>query len=205
MGPTLIFDKSALEGLTIEEAVWLDQMFLCVITPLFYVETLADLEKQFKDGRTPEQAVGRLALKTPDANSRPCADYKTILEAELIAGQLTDMQNGRFPLSGGKNITLEGQSGTVYLQTPEQDAFQRWQHHSFLDIERDHAREWRQSLSNINLENVHTEFQSWFHSRAKAKSLAEVKSQVDDFTNDKDRRISTKNCIRIGWYCEGVS
>ncbi len=33
------------------------------ITPLFFVECLADLEKQIKS--TPEQLVGSLALRTP--------------------------------------------------------------------------------------------------------------------------------------------
>ncbi len=32
---------------------------------LFYVETLADLNKQMRAGRTPEQVVGNIAFKTP--------------------------------------------------------------------------------------------------------------------------------------------
>ena len=44
-GPILIFDKSALESLNVDESVWLDNFYLMNITPLFYVETLADLEK----------------------------------------------------------------------------------------------------------------------------------------------------------------
>ncbi len=43
MGPILIFDKSALQSFGIDESVWLDNYFLTNITPLFYVETLADL------------------------------------------------------------------------------------------------------------------------------------------------------------------
>ena len=44
-GPTLIFDKSALQALSLDEAVWLDHYFLSNVTPVFFVETLADLEK----------------------------------------------------------------------------------------------------------------------------------------------------------------
>jgi hypothetical protein len=54
LGPILIFDKSFLQSLNVDEAVWLDNFFLTVITPLFFVETLADLEKEFHRGRTPE-------------------------------------------------------------------------------------------------------------------------------------------------------
>ena len=55
----MIFDKSFLESLSPDEAVWLDMYFTTFITPLFFVETLADLEKQMRGGRTPEQIVGQ--------------------------------------------------------------------------------------------------------------------------------------------------
>jgi hypothetical protein len=58
VGPTTIFDKSALEALSLDEAVWFDAFFYANIVPIFYVETLADLEKQMADGRTPEDVVG---------------------------------------------------------------------------------------------------------------------------------------------------
>ena len=48
LGPILIFDKSFLQSLNVDEAVWLDNFFLTVITPLFFVETLADLERFLK-------------------------------------------------------------------------------------------------------------------------------------------------------------
>jgi len=43
--------------------MWLDHFFICNITPMFFVEVLADLEKEPKRGRTPEQVVGNLAYK----------------------------------------------------------------------------------------------------------------------------------------------
>jgi hypothetical protein len=39
MGPITIFDKSALQALSIDETVWLEAYFLSNVTPLFYVET----------------------------------------------------------------------------------------------------------------------------------------------------------------------
>ena len=47
-GPVLIFDKSAIQSLSTDEAVWLDNFFQSNITPLFFIETLADLEKEIK-------------------------------------------------------------------------------------------------------------------------------------------------------------
>jgi hypothetical protein len=60
MGPIIIFDQSVLESLNPDEAVWLDHFYLANITPLFFIETLADLEKEVRKGRTPEQVVGSL-------------------------------------------------------------------------------------------------------------------------------------------------
>ena len=65
IGPILLFDKSALQALSLDESVWFDAFFYPSITPLFFVETLADLEKEVAEGRTPEEVVGRLAEKTP--------------------------------------------------------------------------------------------------------------------------------------------
>ena len=51
MGPITIFDKSALQALSMDEAVWFDAFFLANVVPVFYVETLADLEKEIGDGQ----------------------------------------------------------------------------------------------------------------------------------------------------------
>jgi hypothetical protein len=62
-GPHLIFDKSALESFNLDETNWLDHFFGTVITPLFFAEVHADLEKEVGRGKTSEQVVGALALK----------------------------------------------------------------------------------------------------------------------------------------------
>jgi hypothetical protein len=70
-GPILIFDKSTPQGLNPNQANWMDNFFMSNITPLFYIETLADLEKEVKAGKTPEQVVGEIAYKTPDMQAHP--------------------------------------------------------------------------------------------------------------------------------------
>jgi hypothetical protein len=66
MGPNTIFDKSFLQGLKVDESVWFDQHYTAIITPLFFVETLADLEKAVGEGHSPEDEVGHIANKTPE-------------------------------------------------------------------------------------------------------------------------------------------
>jgi hypothetical protein len=50
-GPILIFDKSTLESLSVDEAVLMDNFYLSNITPIFFVECLADLEKKWSAWR----------------------------------------------------------------------------------------------------------------------------------------------------------
>lgn len=57
VGPIIIFDKSTLESLSLDESVWLDAHYKPNITPLFFVETLADLKKEVAGGRSPHQIV----------------------------------------------------------------------------------------------------------------------------------------------------
>lgn len=45
MGPTVLFDKSFLQSLSIDESVLFDHFFIPIVCPMFYVETLADLKK----------------------------------------------------------------------------------------------------------------------------------------------------------------
>ena len=59
-GPILIFDKSTLQALNPDQANWLDNFFMSNITPLFYIETLADLEKEVKAGKR----LNRLSAKS---------------------------------------------------------------------------------------------------------------------------------------------
>lgn len=75
MGPTALFDKSFLQSLSVDEAVVFDHFFIAVICPMFYVETLADLEKEVRPGRTPEDEVRIIAQKTPEMHGAPCAHH----------------------------------------------------------------------------------------------------------------------------------
>ena len=70
MGPVVLFDKSFLQSLSEEEAVWFDHFFLANVCPIFYVETQADLAKEDSKRLTPEQLVERIAKKFPEFSGR---------------------------------------------------------------------------------------------------------------------------------------
>jgi hypothetical protein len=197
-GPILIFDKSALESLSGDEAVWLDNFFITNITPLFFIEVLADLEKQVRAGRTPEEVVGNLAYKTPDLQSSPNAHHRTLLNGELL-GIDTVVMDGRGILTGARPVTLEGSTGLMFPKTPEQEAFERWQRREFLDLERHVARMWQQALSNFNYDKTYHFFQKWYKN-GKPKTLADVRALADANIERTDQQAG----LRFGMTLLGI-
>jgi hypothetical protein len=109
MGPMLLFDKSSLQGLKENEAIWLDHFFSTVISPIFFVETLADLDKELPD-RTAEREVAIIASKTPEAHA-----HVNVFHGELIVANLTGQyvpMDGR-PVVPGVRVDISGHAASV--------------------------------------------------------------------------------------------
>ena len=194
MGPVLIFDKSTLQSLNTDEAVWLDNFYLCNITPLFFIETLADIEKSVHRGRTPEQVVGDLAHKTPDYGSCVNAAHMYLLEGELSAGANVDMRYGRPVLVPGRRVVLGEETGVIFEQSPESEALRRWQRKEFVEIERLTAKQWRRALSNLDWEEIYNTSKGYFAHREKPKTLEAVKQFVDEILDTWDQ----EQVFRVG-------
>lgn len=145
MGAITIFDKSALQALSIDEAVWLEAHFLTNVTPLFYIETLADLEKAAAEGRTPEEVVGSLAAKTP-SDAYPNVHHRTLISAEL-QGQEIEMSGQIMVAEGEFRRAPDGSLGMHIDEFPEAAMLLRWKTGEFDDVEREVARAWRAELA----------------------------------------------------------
>ena len=158
MRPTACFDKSFLQSLSVDESVWFDHYFVAVITPLFFVETLADLGKQVEEGQTPENEVGKIADKTPELNGSPTAFYRTLCDAELRGFPVP--MDGRPVLGGGKRAVVGDHKGLVIEVSPEVEALARWRRREFMEVERLHAKAWRAALA-MPVWNGANDFLSW--------------------------------------------
>lgn len=145
MGPTTVFDKSFLQSLSLDESVWFDHYFTTIITPLFFIETLADLEKQVKEGRTPENEVGGIANKTPEQSGSPTVFHVALCNGELRGHPVS--MTGRPVLSGAKRAVVGDQRGMVVELSPEAQALERWRRREFMEVERLHAKDWRGMLA----------------------------------------------------------
>jgi hypothetical protein len=183
MGPILIFDKSALQCLNVEEACWLENFFITNITPIFFVETLADLEKSIKDGRTPEQVVGNIAEKVPILGARPNVYHRHIIAGELL-GQSVSMKHRQIIISGGVPVATADKKGIFYKSSPEEEAFRRWQRKEFLDLERQTAKIWRENLINSDLGKDY----GLFELAVKPKSLFGIKQIVSDLLSNEEKK-----------------
>lgn len=178
MGPITLFDKSFLQSLSLDESVWFDHFFYPVICPVFYVETLADLEKAVRQGRTPEQEVGYIADKTPELHGGPCNYHGTLCLANLMGHEIP--MDGRILVAGGRLVkTDEGKSGTVFEHSPEAQALSRWQDGKFLEVERKFAKVWRTSLENLDLLAVASGIRAMGVDGKTCKSLDQAKEMAD--------------------------
>lgn len=152
MGPVLIFDKSALQGLSLDEAVWFEPFFLFNITPVFFVETLADLSKANKR-RTAEAVVADIAGKTPRLSTWPNLFHLNLIGSDLMGTH--PPMDGQVMVAGGEpKRSPDGQLGHHFGEFDETAALARWQEERFHELERAVAVTWRDTLSNVDFHSM---------------------------------------------------
>ncbi len=186
MGPILIFDKSALQSFGIDESVWLDNYFLTNITPLFYVETLADLS--LPNPRKPaEKIISELAAKTPRA-------LPNVHHSRLVLGNLrgipVETDHGR-PIvdQGVTKRSPDGKIGVHFDEPPEAKALARWHKREYREVEREFAQQWRQTLDVLNFDSAIGIVKNIVPQGEKLSSLGQIKSFIDKFVQDSSKEV----------------
>ncbi len=190
MGPITIFDKSALQALSMDEAVWFDAFFYANVVPVFYVETLADLEKEVAEGRTPEDIVGMLADKTP-YKAVSNVHHRELMLAELRGHKFQRAMSLRQPIIGAGD-TRQATDGSIGLhidEFPEAAALMRWRGHEFLEIERATAKNWRAELARHDPGRVIGVVKNIIPSKAKFSDLPQLKTFIDSFCSSSDSEV----------------
>jgi hypothetical protein len=176
-GPITIFDKSALQGLNVDEACLFGNFYRINITPVFFVETLADLEKEVAAGRTPEQVVGTIAHKTSGMYCDPNVHHQLMCFSDL-GREPIDMR-GVPVVSGGRPVESGGKRGIVFSQAPEVEALQRWRRSEFLAVERKTARRWREVLTQLDLQTLYERFRPLMKGANAPRDFGEIRTVVD--------------------------
>src|SRR6266516_3875031 len=186
MGPPALFDKSFLQSLSVDESVLFDHFFIPAVCPIFYVETLADLEKAVREGRTPDKEVGIIAQKTPEMSGTPIVHHQGMGLSNLM-GKAIPM-TGQIPVAGGKAVEVEGQGGVIFGVPPEAQAFARWQIGQFLDVERMFAKEWRANLQSIDLSAIAAGMNAVGIDAKTCRTLEDAKRLADSFVEGNHRK-----------------
>lgn len=179
MGPTILFDKSFLQSLSLDEAVIFDHFFIALICPMFYVETLADLGKSVRPGRTPEDEVRIIAEKFPEVHGMPCPHHLDLCGPSLM-GQAIPM-TGQIPMLGGKAVKVEERRGVIFEERPEAEAFRRWQAEEFLEVERKFAKAWRAGLMATDTLTIEAGLKAMSVDAQTCKTLEQAKSLAAEF------------------------
>ena len=180
MGPTTSFDKSFLQSLTVDESVWFDHFFITNVCPLFYVETLADLDKKMKT-RSAEREVAIIAGKFPEMHGMPNAHHVGLCLRDLL-GDAVPM-TGQIYITGGHPVNVGGTTGTVVEQSPEAEALLRWQKGEFLNVERQFARAWRDGLAALPLTGVAERFREMGIDAKLCRSMKDAKALAENFVS----------------------
>ncbi|HEX4277305.1 MAG TPA: hypothetical protein VHZ74_18240 [Bryobacteraceae bacterium] len=179
MGPTTLVDKSFLQSLSVDEAVVFDRFFLSIICPMFYVETLADLEKRVLVAQTPEAEVRIIAQKFPETHGYPCPHYGDLCAASLM-GQTVPM-TGQIPMLGGRPVKVDDRKGVIFEERPEAEAFRRWQAEEFLEVERRFAKVWRAGRLAVDTLTIAAGLKAMGIDTQTCKTLNDAKVLADKF------------------------
>src|SRR5207245_1668389 len=104
------------------------------VVPVFYVETLADLEKHVRKGKSAEALVGMLAEKTP-SGAAPNIHHLRLVYGELLGYEVP--MTGQIAVGAGETKQApDGAIGVHIDEFTEEAALLRWKNHEFLEIER---------------------------------------------------------------------
>jgi hypothetical protein len=177
VGPITLFDKSFLQALSTDEAVWFDNFFYPVVAPLFYIETLADLYKKPRDGKTSEDEVGIIAAKTPQLHGGPCYFHMELCIQDLLGNPVP--MTGQIPMAGMRQVVRDGKEGAIAEVSREAKAFCRWQDGEFFEVERLHARQWRMQVENIDLSAIENAMKQLGINSKTCKSLDAAQTLAD--------------------------
>jgi len=109
------------------------------------------------------------------------------------------MEYGRPHIGGGRYVELGGQTGAFFEASPEEEALKRWREHKFIELERFYAKQWREGLRDINLEVIHSQYQTSFAGQPKPKTLEEIKAMVDKVIDGSEQeQILITRLVSIG-------
>jgi hypothetical protein len=151
MGPSILFDKSAIQSLGRPALLELSRYFYTVVPPVLLMETLADLSLKPDDLDGAKKRVAHIADKVFPINSIANTHCQTMCVHNLL-GDVVPMT--RVPaVVSGRPVTAKDVSKGIFIDIqPEKEAVMRWRNGHFNADDLKFAIEWRESAKGSNLD-----------------------------------------------------
>jgi hypothetical protein len=189
MGPQLLFDKSALQGLSRAEVLTATTHYYLVYSPILFAEILGDLKK-FSSLDRQKQEVAKVTSKIQGGDSCFTAHYKTLLEMNLLGSHV--QMDGRPILLGGTDVVDSlGRKGTFFEEEPERPALRRWLSGKMSDAEQLLSSRWRDSTRAFSLERL----RSSSLRDPKIRDFQSLMSTTERLCNDGSRQLENLQWI----------
>ncbi|MEC9345369.1 MAG: hypothetical protein VYB54_04025 [Pseudomonadota bacterium] len=157
MGPTLIFDKSAIHSFAEREAQWLSNLYSINRIPTLFMEILADLKKYSANHSLSRDELQKLANKFSLLSTYQNIHHSEIWHHSLL-GKPVPM-DGRVLIGGARQINSKNQQSSLLIEeSPEDKAMRRWQRGQFNNFEEGLADKWRSAIKEIDLQSLRNIF-----------------------------------------------
>src|SRR6266581_4525023 len=184
MGPLIVLDKSALQCFSRDEMSMLTKHYLVIVVPILLIEILADLKKEAREGRMPEEDVVWLSGKLLGTDSKLNVPYQVACIESMLGN---DPPPGYVFMSGAKEIQAkDGRRGTFFDEPKEYQTLRNWEAARFNEGERILVEEWRRATAAIDLESFRRGYAERLKGKAQPSNLAELLPHVDQLLATKD-------------------
>ena len=182
MGPSILFDKSAIQSLGQQSLSEINRYFYTTIPPVLLMEILGDLSLDPNNLEASRAKVRELAHKVIPTDAISTVHYHSLCVHNLLGDHVP---TGRRPVVGSAR-PIEAKDGTkgIFIDVqPEEEAVLRWQSGQFNESDLEFAIHWRKKAKGSNLEALKRGFSK---PPTKITSLEEVSSFVDFIMADAE-------------------
>ncbi|MCH8824570.1 MAG: hypothetical protein IH984_13800 [Planctomycetes bacterium] len=198
MGPSIIFDKSAIQSLGQQSIYEVSRYFHTVYPPVLLYEILADLALIKDDPDASKKKVAELANKVMPSDSITNIHYQPICIHNLLGIKIN---MDRRPLVGGARevISKDGKKGNFIPVQPENEAVLRWRAGEITQADRDFAVRWRQTIQSFDLEGTKKNLPK---PPMRIRSLEDLKMFVDNMLAEQDSQIRLLDLFLVYLQCK---
>lgn len=177
MGPLIILDKSALQCFSRDEMWMLTKHYLLIVVPILLVEILADLKKEAREGRMPEDDVVWLSGKLLGSDSKLNVPYQVACIESMLGN---DPPTGYVLMAGAREVQAkDGRKGVFFDEPKEYQALRKWRERQFDEAEKALAEEWRRATAAIDLESFRRAHAERLRGQTQPRTLEEVIPYVE--------------------------